>query len=306
MDMQHADLVVEMRRFNRFYTRIAGFLEEKLTHSAFTLTEARVVFELANRDAPVASEIARDLGLDPAYLARLLKKFEAAGLVARSPNGADGRRRDLELTADGRAAFADLQSRTDEEVGVLLGPVAAPQRERLSRAMRTIEQVLGEGREATVALRPHRPGDIGWVISRQAKLYTDEYGWDSGYEALAAEICAAFIRNFQPEREYCWIAELDGEPVGAVFLVHQSHEVGKLRLLHVEPWARGHGIGSRLVEACIVKARACGYRKLVLWTNDVLASARKIYQAAGFRLVEEERHHSFGKDLVGQNWELEL
>lgn len=306
MDMQHPGLVAEMRRFNRFYTRIAGFLEEKLTHSAFTLTEARVIFELANRDAPLASEIARDLGLDPAYLARLLKKFEAAGLVARSQNGADGRRRDLELTAEGRAAFADLQSRTDDEVGVLLRPVAVHDGARLTTAMRTIEQVLGDRHAGAVTLRPHRPGDIGWVISRQAKLYAEEYGWDVSYEALAAEICAAFIRNFRPDREYCWIAELDGEPVGAIFLVYQSDEIGKLRLLHVEPWARGHGIGGKLVVACIEKARANGYRKLVLWTNDVLASARKIYQAAGFKLIEEERHHSFGKDLVGQNWELEL
>lgn len=308
MNAHHTDLVAEVRRFNRFYTRMAGFLEERLTNSPYTLTEARVIFELANRDEPVASEIARDLGLDPAYLARMLKKFVSAGLVERSRNGADGRRRDLALTADGREAFAQLQDRTVAEVGRLLEPVGEREGARLSLAMRTIEEVLGPGQGAAgaVALRPHRPGDMGWVISRQASLYAEEYGWDVTYEALAAEICAAFIRNFREGREACWIAELDGQRVGAVFLVYQSDEVAKLRLLHVEASARGLGIGSRLVSACIEQARACGYAKLVLWTNDVLSSARKIYQAAGFRLVGEESHHSFGKDLVGQNWELDL
>jgi DNA-binding MarR family transcriptional regulator/GNAT superfamily N-acetyltransferase len=305
--MTTSELVTEVRRFTRFYTRTAGLLDEKLTHSPFTLTEARVIYELANREAPVASEIARDLGLDPAYLARLIKKFVAAGLVKRSRNGADARRRDLELTKAGLEAFEYLQDQANLEVSRLLAPVGEPDRPRLSRAMRTLEEILGGKRTAQeVVLRPHRLGDIGWVFSRQAKLYSEEYGWDITYEALAAEICAAFIRNFREGREYCWIADLDGEPVGAVFLVCQNDDVGKLRLLHVEPSARGRGIGSKLVSACIEKARACGYKKLVLWTNDVLVSARKIYEAAGFKLVEEERHHSFGKDLVGQSWELVL
>ncbi|MBN9039323.1 MAG: MarR family transcriptional regulator [Rhizobiales bacterium] len=306
MTTDRADAVAETRRFNRFYTRVAGFLDEKLTHSRFTLTEARVIFELANRDAPVASGIARDLGLDPAYLARLLKKFAAAGLVERSRSDVDGRRRDLALTPAGRTAFDELQARADAEMGALLEPVPARDLPGLGRAMRAIARILGPRAAPAVALRAHRPGDVGWVISRQGALYAEEYDWDITFEALVAEIGAAFIRNFRADREGCWIAELDGERAGAVLLVRDSDETAKLRLLHVESWARGHGLGTMLVDACIAKARAAGYRRLVLWTNDVLVSARGIYQAAGFRLVEEERHHSFGKDLVGQNWELDL
>lgn len=306
MTTDRADAVAETRRFNRFYTRVAGFLDEKLTHSRFTLTEARVVFELAHRDAPVASEIARDLGLDPAYLARLLKKFAAAGLVERSRSDVDGRRRDLLLTPSGRAAFDELQARADAEMGALLEPVPAHDLPGLGRAMRAIARILGPHAAPAVALRAHRPGDVGWVISRQGALYAGEYGWDITFEALVAEIGAAFIRNFDADREGCWIAELDGERAGAVFLVRDGDGTARLRLLHVEAWARGHGLGTMLVDACIAKARAAGYRRLVLWTNDVLVSARRIYQAAGFRLVGEERHRSFGKDLVGQDWELDL
>ena len=301
------ETVVAVRRFNRDYTRNAGLLEETLTGSGFTLAEARVLFELGAGGGGIARDIARDLRLDPAYLTRILQRFARHGLVSTQPSDEDRRRRDLQLTDEGQRTLAGLQAAADLQTSALLAHLDPAARKRLSAALSQVTSLLDPGAPAPeIVIRAHRPGDIGWVISRQARLYAEEFGWDGTYEALAAEICAAFIRGFREGREYCWIAELDGEPVGAVFLVYQSDEIGKLRLLHVEASARGHGVGSKLVAACIEKARACGYRKLVLWTNDVLASARKIYQAEGFRLVEEERHHSFGKDLVGQNWELEL
>ena len=301
------ETVAAVRRFNRNYTRNIGLLEETLTGSDFTLAEARVLFELGAGGAGVARDIARELRLDPAYLTRILQRFARDGLVSTQPSDEDRRRRDLSLTEEGRRALAGLQAAADTQTGRLLAHLGPASRKQLAAAMARVTALLDpEAEPLELVLRAHQPGDIGWVISRQARLYAEEYGWDGTYEALAAEICAAFIRNFREDREYCWIAELGGEPVGAVFLVHQSDEIGKLRLLHVEATARGHGVGSKLVAACIEKARAAGYRKLVLWTNDVLSSARKIYQAEGFRLVEEERHHSFGKDLVGQNWELDL
>lgn len=304
---QRDETVAAVRRFNRDYTRNIGLLEETLTGSGFTLAEARVIFELGSAGGGVARDIARDLRLDPAYLTRILQRLTKEGLVSAQPNGDDRRQRDLELTAAGLQALARLQGAADEQIGALLAHLAPGDRRRLASALGEVGRLLDPAAPAReLVIRAHRPGDIGWVISRQSKLYAEEYGWDGSYEALAAEICAAFIRDFREGREYCWIAELGGEPVGAVFLVWQSDEVAKLRLLHVEASARGHGIGAKLVAACIEKARAAGYARLVLWTNDVLGSARKIYQAAGFRLVEEERHHSFGKDLVGQNWELEL
>lgn len=298
--------IAAIRRFNRFYSRTAGLLDEKLTQSRFTLTEARVIFEIGAGGRLSAGEIAGELGIDPAYLARILKRFVHSGLVTRGRNEADGRRLDLALTPEGEAEFAILQERAEEQVAGLLAPLSDAERQRLSLAMLTVEQVLAGRAKGCVELRPHRPGDIGWVVGRQAALYAGEYGWDGSYEALAAEIGAAFLRDFREGADYCWIAELDGERAGAVFLMHQSDDVTKLRLLHVEAFARGRGIGSLLVDACVAKARAYGYRRLVLWTNDVLAAARHIYQRAGFRLVAEEKHHSFGKDLVGQNWELEL
>jgi DNA-binding MarR family transcriptional regulator/GNAT superfamily N-acetyltransferase len=309
MSNDHSAVIAEIRRFNRFYTRTVGLLEETLTQSAFTLTEARVLFELGHREGPSASEIAADLRLDPAYLTRILRKFATAGLTEARADAADGRRRILSLTGEGREALAAIQAAADLEATRLVGGLSAPQRAELEKAMRRVMRLLGPtgGERPQIGLRSHQVGDIGWVVQRQALLYAKEYGWDIGFEALLAEIGAAFIRDFRVGKDFCWIAECDGEPVGAVFLVHDDDDhTAKLRMLHVEAAARGMGIGKLLVRSCIEKARASGYRRLVLWTNDVLAAARAIYRDAGFRLVAEERHHSFGKDLVGQTWELTL
>jgi DNA-binding MarR family transcriptional regulator/ribosomal protein S18 acetylase RimI-like enzyme len=321
-------LVAEIRRFNRFYTRRIGLLEETLTRSAYTLTEARVLFELGHRRAaaasstgeraflagafdlnagPAASEIAGELRLDPAYLTRILRKFGAAGLTEVRTDPADGRRRILSLTAKGEAELAALQAAAEADTAGLIGSLPDDRLPELGNALRTAMELLGGAAERSEAvLRPHRIGDIGWVIERQARLYAEEYGWNDEYEALACEIGAAFLRNFKPGREFCWIAELGGMRAGAVFLVEKSEGVAQLRLLHVERWARGAGIGGRLVAECVETARRAGYSRLVLWTNDVLAGARRLYERAGFRLTGEERHRSFGKDLNGQTWELEL
>lgn len=308
MQVDRSALIGEIRRFNRFYTRTIGLLDETLTESAFTLTEARVLFELGHRDGPAASEIAAELRLDPAYLARILRKFAADGLTKAHADGADRRRRILSLTNKGRAALAELQAAAERDIARLVRNLSDEKLRELEGALgKTMELLRGSPAEGpAISLRSHRIGDIGWVVQRQAVLYAEEYGWDNTYEALAAEIGAAFIRNFREGRDFCWIAELDGAPVGAVFLVHENDETARLRLLHVERAARGLGIGKRLVDACIEQARASGYRRVVLWTNDVLASARAIYERAGFRLVAEERHLSFGKHLVGQTWELAL
>jgi DNA-binding MarR family transcriptional regulator/GNAT superfamily N-acetyltransferase len=325
-----AGLIAEMRSFNRFYTRTIGLLEEKLTDSPFTLTEARVLFELGHRNGagvlqiagergfladafnlnvgPAASEVARELRLDPAYLTRILRRFVAAGLTEVRTDHADRRRRILSLTKKGAAALAGLQAAADRDMARLVGDLSEEKSHELAGAMHKMTRLLGgiADDEPAIVLRPHAIGDVGWVIERQSRLYAEEYGWNGEYEALVAEIGAAFIRNFQPGKEFCWVAEKAGERVGAVFLVRKSNEDGQLRLLHVERTARGLGVGSQLVAECVATARRVGYRKLVLWTNDVLADARRLYERTGFTLAGEERHHSFGKDLVGQNWELEL
>lgn len=297
--------VEALRRFNRFYTRQIGVLHEGLLNSPFSLAEARVLYELAHRQTPTATELGKDLGLDAGYLSRILRRFAKDGLLVKAASKTDGRQALLSLTAEGRAAFAPLDRRSRGEIGEMLGKLPPREQARLIDAMRTIENSLGEP-PAPYLLRPHRPGDIGWVIHRHAALYAEEYGWDEGFEALVAEIGAKFIRDFDAKRERCWIAEREGDIVGSVFLVKHSASVAKLRLLLVEPAARGLGIGHRLVEECIRFARHIGYRQLTLWTNDILVAARRIYEAAGFRLVQEEKHHSFGHDLVGQNWELDL
>jgi DNA-binding MarR family transcriptional regulator/GNAT superfamily N-acetyltransferase len=299
--------VAAVRHFNRFYTRLIGVLEEGQVASSHSLTELRVLYELAHRDDPVAADLASDLGIDAGYLSRIIKKFARAGLVAKVASATDGRRQRLRLTEDGHAAFAPLERATERQIATLIAPLDASDQERLVAAMATIEGLLGQGRPpAPYVLRPHRPGDMGWVVHRQAVLYAREYGWDETFEALVAEIAAKFITDFDPKRERCWIAERDGEVLGAVFVVAVSDEEAKLRLLYVEPGARGLGIGRRLVEECVRFARDTGYRRLGLWTNDVLVAARHIYQSGGFRLVRSEAHHSFGKDLVGEFWELEL
>lgn len=297
-----------VRAFNRFYTRQIGLLDEGLLKSAFSLTEARVLYELAHRDGLTATDLGRELGLDAGYLSRLLKKFEERGLVERAATEADARRSSIVLTLAGRQAFAPLNRDSHDQVAALLDRLPALEQDRLVKAMQTVQRLLGEGFEPKIPyiLRPLQVGDIGWIVRRQGMLYAQDYGWDETYEALVAEILGAFIKSFDPKWERSWIAEREGEVVGSVFLVRKSDEVAKLRLLYVEPSARGLGIGKRLVDECIGFARARGYQTLTLWTNDILVSARRIYEAAGFKLVEEERHHSFGKDLVGQNWNLEL
>jgi DNA-binding MarR family transcriptional regulator/N-acetylglutamate synthase-like GNAT family acetyltransferase len=300
--------VGSVRRFNRFWTRQIGVLREEYLESPFSLTEVRVLYELANRGESTASELGEELGLDAGYLSRILRGFEKHDLIHKRPSETDGRRRLLRFTERGREAFAPLDARSRNDIGAMLGGMSTAEQERLVGAMRTIEGLLGVSPEPVVPylLRAHVPGDMGWVVHRHGVLYAREYGWDERFEALVAEIVAKFIRQYDPKLERCWIAERDGEIVGCVFLVRESEEIAKLRLLLVEPKVRGLGIGSRLVEECIRFARQAGYRKITLWTNDVLDSARRIYTAMGFRLVHEEPHHSFGHDLVGQTWELML
>ena len=301
-------LIDAVRAFNRFYTRQIGLLDEGLLQSAFSLTEARVLYELAHRDGLTATDLGRDLGLDAGYVSRLLKKFERDDLISRSTLVSDARQSSIALTPAGRNAFAPLNKGSHDQVAALLDRLPASEQDRLVKSMRTVQALLGEGDEPKIPylLRPLQIGDIGWITRRQGMLYAQDYGWDETYEALVAEILAAFVKSFDPKSERSWIAERDGEVVGSVFVVRKSPEVAKLRLLYVEPSARGLGIGKRLVDECIAFSRAKGYKTLTLWTNDILGSARRIYQAAGFKLIEEEPHHSFGKDLVGQTWDLEL
>lgn len=300
---------VAVRRFNRLFTRRIGVLREGLLHSPYSLAEARVMVEIAIRDGEAsASELARDLGLDPGHLSRILSGLEGRSLVEKSRSEADGRRRILSLTKEGEEAYKMLDERSREEVAEMLGGLSEGDQSRLLEAMRTIEGILDKSLKFSEPfyLRPHEPGDMGWVVHRHGALYAKEYGWDETFEALVAGIVADFINHFDPDRERVWVAEMNGEIVGCVFLVKESGTVAKLRLLLVEPTARGLGLGNRLVEECIRFARGRGYKKITLWTNDVLDAARHIYEEKGFVLVDEEAHHSFGKDLVGQNWELEI
>lgn len=300
--------IAAVRRFNRFYTRQIGVLQEGHLESPFSLTEVRVLYELAHRDRPTAAELARELALDSGYLSRIVRGFEKRGFIAKARSTNDARQTHLVLTDAGRAAFAALDQRSTDEIATMVARVAPEDRRRLTDAMRTIERLLGATAETKhpYLLRTHQPGDIGWVVYRHGVLYAREYGWDERFEALVAQIVAEFIQNFDPRRERCWIAEQDGERVGSVFLVRKTDTVAKLRLLLVEPKARGMGIGHRLVDECIRFARHARYETMTLWTNSELHAARKIYQAAGFALVSEEPHEMFGTASVGQNWELEL
>ena len=296
------------RRFNRFYTRQIGVLHEGYLKSPFSLAQVRVLYELAHRQKPTATELSKDLGLDPGYLSRILRDFKKRGLIDRKTAENDGRQNLLWLTKRGQQVFAPLDARSHEQIGAMLRALPPEQQDRLVGAMRTIEELLGARPENTVPylLRPHRAGDMGWVVQRHGVLYAQEYGWDETFEALVAGIVAKFIENYDPKRERCWIAEMEGERIGSVFCVKKSSTVAQLRLLLIEPKARGIGVGTRLVDECVRFARSVGYRKVMLWTNDVLVAAGRIYERAGFRLVHEEKHHSFGHDLVGQNWELKL
>lgn len=297
-----------VRGFNRFYTKQIGVLHEGLLGSQYSLIEVRVLYELAHREQPTAADLIRELGLDAGYLSRILRGFAKRGLITKTPSTTDRRQTLLSLTARGRRAFAALNARSHDEVAAVLTGLSAARQARLIEAMGTIQTVLGAHPEVRVpyVLRPHQPGDMGWIIHRHGVLYAREYGWDETFEALVAEISAKFIRHFDLKRERCWIAEREGGIVGSVFLVRKSETVAQLRLMYVEPDARGLGIGSRLAEECIRFGRQVRYRKIVLWTNSVLGAARHIYQKAGFRLVHSEPHHSFGHDLIGETWELPL
>jgi DNA-binding MarR family transcriptional regulator/N-acetylglutamate synthase-like GNAT family acetyltransferase len=297
-----------IRAFNRFYTRRIGALREGLAGSPFPLTEARVLYELAHRASPTAAQLGRDLGVDAGYLSRILRGFETRGLLQRTRSKTDGRQSHLTLTAAGRKAFGPLNTRSHEDVRGMLQALSEGEQERLVESMQTVERLLDTERvrRPPYLLRPPRPGDMGAVVQLHGELYAHEYHWDERFEALVAGIVARFVERFDARREGCWIAEVNGDVVGSVFLVRRSATVGQLRLLIVHPKARGLGIGERLVAECVRFARQAGYRTVRLWTNSVLLAARHIYEKAGFRLVHKERHHSFGHDLVGETWELRL
>ena len=298
--------IAAVRRFSRFYTRVIGVLQDGLLHSGFSLTEGRVLYELAQRAGVTATELGRELDIDPGYLSRILQRLERDGLLARVPSPADRRQGLLSLTRAGHDAFAPLDARSREEVAELLSPLADPAQAAVVAAMGRIESLLGNPQSPPWLLRQHRPCDIGWVVSRHGALYAGEYGFDARFEALVARVAGEFLTEHDPPRERCWIAECDGVNVGSVFLVRKSDDEAKLRLLLVEPAARGLGIGRRLVAECIGFARAAGYRRITLWTNEVLVAARAIYQQAGFRLVTSEPHRDFGPPMVGEDWELTL
>ena len=305
-----ADKRVEaVRRFNRFYTRQIGVLQEGLLDSPFSLTEVRVLYELAHHVGVSATELCGALNLDAGYLSRMLLKFEKRGWISRKPSASDRRQSMLALTRKGTAEFLPLEERSNQQVKDMLGQLSPEAQRQVVRAMEEIERILSPQQDSRepYLLRPHQPGDMGWVVYRHGVLYSQEYHYDERFEALVAEIVAEFIQKFDAERERCWIAERNGERVGSVFLVRKSATVAKLRLLLVEPSARGLGIGRRLVEECVRFARQAGYRRMVLWTQSELVAARKIYELAGFQRVEEKPHQSWGrKDLVAEVWELKL
>lgn len=298
--------VTAVRAFNRFYTRQIGALGEAHLDSPYSLTEARVLYELVHRESATAGEIARDLGLDPGYLSRILQRFHKRRLIARRRSAEDARRSDLQLTKAGKAAFAPLDRGAARQVGAMLRPLSTEDRARLVEAMQTVERLLGGAAEPKLELRAPRPGDMGWVIERHGRIYREEYGWDERFERLVARVVTEFMENFDARRERCWIAEYGGRPVGSIFLVRHTDEIAKLRLLLVEPSARGLGAGKRLVAECIGFARECGYKTVTLWTQQMLLPARHIYQTAGFRLVKEERQTLFGPEMTAETWELAL
>jgi DNA-binding MarR family transcriptional regulator/GNAT superfamily N-acetyltransferase len=304
------DTVSRFRRFTRFYTRLIGTLQEGILGSSLSLAEARVLYELATQEAPTAKDVASALGLDPGYLSRILARFEKEALLKRAASREDARRQTLQLTRKGTSLFRDLNHRSDLQAQAVLSPLKTEQRDALVASMGRIEALLGntEPHPKAFTLRPHRPGDMGLIVSREGALYAQEYGWDERFEALAARVVADFVDHFDPSCERCWIAERDGEHLGHIFLVKHPDRPGvaKLRLLLVEPSARGMGLGHALVGECIRFAREAGYQKITLWTQSILTAAHRIYQSAGFRLVHQEPHHSFGKDLIAQTWELDL
>jgi DNA-binding MarR family transcriptional regulator/N-acetylglutamate synthase-like GNAT family acetyltransferase len=300
--------IAAVRQFNRFYTQRIGVLRNPFLESPFSLTEARVLFELGHRDQPAASEISRTLGLDPGYLSRILRGFSKSGLIAKQRSDQDGRQSLLSLTASGRKAVSLLDSRSDADVSAMLLRLDEAGQRRLVDAMQTAEMLLGERPEPKVPylLRPPVPGDLGWVVARHGVRYGRDYGWNDRIEGLTAEIIAAFVANYDATRERCWIAEREGENVGCVLLVKKSERVAQLRLLLVEPQARGLGIGARLVAECERFARQAGYGKIMLWTHSILGAARHIYEQGGYRMVATDTHDTFGPMLTGETWELSL
>jgi DNA-binding MarR family transcriptional regulator/N-acetylglutamate synthase-like GNAT family acetyltransferase len=300
----HASAV---RDFNRFYTTRIGALGDSYVESGFSLTEVRVLYELAHRDAPTASEIAAALSLDAGYLSRMLASFRKRGLVTARPDANDRRHARLRLTAAGRRAFAPLDQRAREAVVGLLEPLGAAERARMVQAMSTIRRTLDRATPAaSFTLREHRPGDIGWIVHRHGVLYAEEYGYDERFEALVAGIVARFVQKLDRKRERCWIAERDGQIVGTIFVVAKSKTAAQLRLLLVEPSARGLGLGSRLVDEVVKFSRQAGYKRVDLWTQSELTAARRLYEAAGFERVSTEKHKMFGKPTTAEFWRLDL
>ena len=299
--------VQTVREFSRFYTRRLGTLDEGLLGTRWSLTEARIVFELAQSPSTDMAALRGALALDSGYLSRILARFDAARLIARTTSAEDGRRQSLALTAAGRKLYRTLDERSSRQVAALLAPLPETVQDSLAAAMQAVMRALDDApSNPAVALRGLRPGDLGWIAQRHGEIYAREYGWASSFEAFVARIAADYLDKHQPGRENAWIAEVHGQRAGCVLCVRADDDTAQLRVLLVEAWARGHGLGARLVDECVRFARDSGYRKLVLWTNDILVAARRIYLAAGFELVREESHHSFGKDLVGQYWELRL
>jgi DNA-binding MarR family transcriptional regulator/N-acetylglutamate synthase-like GNAT family acetyltransferase len=292
-----------VREFNRFYTHKIGVLKQGLLDSDCTLTEARVLYEIANRERTLAADLVRDLSLDAGYVSRILTKFARRGWLKREQCEQDARRSYLHLTAKGRSVAQLLDRRSREQIGGLLEPLSPEKRAALQSHLQSVQTLLGAQPTGELSIREHRAGDIGWIIQRHGAIYAQEYGWNSEFEALVAEICAKFLRDFDPSGEHCWIAERDGVPVGCIMLVRHSRTIAKLRLLLVEASERGKGVGHRLVSECLAFARSAGYRKVTLWTQSILTAARKLYESHGFKLVESKPHESFGTKLVGENWE---
>ena len=303
-----AQRVAAVRRFNRFYTQHLGVLQDGWLDSPFSLSEARVLYEIRERGRATATGIARDLGLDAGYLSRILRRFHKSGLIRKEVSPDDARQSFLSIAARGRKAFDPLERRTERQVGAMLGRLSAPEQDSLVAAMRAVETMIApqQKAESDITLRQPRPGDLGWVVARHAELYRREYGWADNFEGLCAQIVADFASKFDPKCDRCWIAEMDGRNVGSVFLVKDSEKVARLRLLLVDPAARGRGLGTRLTDECVRFARQSGYRSITLWTHSVLTAARHTYERAGFRLTSSEKRKSFGRAVVSEHWDMTL
>ena len=302
------ETIKAIRHFNRFYTRQIGVLNQGLLDSPYSLTEARVIYELAQKETCTATELGGELNLDMGYLSRILVNFQKKGLLLKEPAPRDKRQSLLRLSPSGQQAFAMLNERSSQEINGMLEALSAPEQQQLVKAMRTVEALLNPQAQErpAVVIRPLQPGDLGWVVSRHGALYAQEYHWDIRFEGFVAQIAANYLENLDPQKENGWIAEVNGENAGCVFLVRKSDEVAKLRMLLVEPGARGLGIGKRLVQECVRFARQCGYQRVTLWTQGCLLAARHIYQQAGFLLTASETCHDFGQDLVSETWDLDL